>query len=173
MGNKQFHQIGISDCIHSWDDDILNLHIFTTVINIFNKPIPMNPTSSPFHLGKTQMQKQKSNKKKSNQPTIQKNISLTSKEQVLALWVFSKDTKQNCSKLPMGSISFFPSRKFFGMSKTKLESTSSALVRKESYLICTARYFLKTNWSEHSILKRIINEVCTVGSDSTLMLYNI
>lgn len=64
MGNKQFHQIGISDCIHSWDDDILNLHIFTTVINIFNKPIPMNPTSSPFHLGKTQTQKQKSNKKK-------------------------------------------------------------------------------------------------------------
>lgn len=50
MGNEQFHQIGISDCIHSWDYDILNLQIFITVINIFNKSIPMNPTSSAFQL---------------------------------------------------------------------------------------------------------------------------
>lgn len=52
MSNEQLYQIGISDSIHSWDYNILNLHVFFTVINIFNKSIPMNPTPLVFQLGR-------------------------------------------------------------------------------------------------------------------------
>lgn len=48
--NAQFHQIGISHCVHCWDYNVLNLKIFIIIIDAFNGFIPMHPAALAFHL---------------------------------------------------------------------------------------------------------------------------
>lgn len=48
--NAHVHQISVSDRIHRWDNNILNLKILITIMDGFNKLIPMRPTAFAFQL---------------------------------------------------------------------------------------------------------------------------